>query len=301
MKGLKERIRNYKHIVPLSYISFFVVAFFVFLILTFPGDIVKKRIISEIQNSTPYNVDIKTAGVSPLLNINLKGVTIHKSRTQFIELDSVAIKPSLFSIFSNSQNIPFTAKLHGGEVNGTLRVNKQTNKVEKIDASVKNLKVDAIPDFLSEQGNSEILIHGRLNGDLFVEFIPQPKGEFDFVVEGLELDNLKVKGMKLPPLANLTSKFNGNIANELTNIDELSIVGDGIDIQITGAAPLIWDMSHGGILDLGYRVEITNNDLVKYKAFLSPYLAQHRDGSLGGKILGTVNNPRFEKDSVKIR
>ncbi len=60
-------------------------------------------------------------------------------------------------------------------------------------------------------------------------------------------------------------------------------------------------MSHGGILDLGYRVEITNKDLVKYKTFLSPYLAQYRDGSLGGKILGTVNNPRFEKDSVKIR
>ncbi len=120
-------------------------------------------------------------------------------------------------------------------------------------------------------------------------------------MEGLELNNLKVKGIKLPTLTNLTSNFNGNIANELTNIDELSILGDGIDIQIAGTAPLVWEMSQGGILDLGYRVEITNNNLVKYKAFLAPYLAQHRDGSMGGKILGTVMNPRFEKDSVKIR
>ena len=298
---MKERIRNFKYLKPASYFLFFVVMFVLFLVATFPGDIVKKKLISEIQNSTPYKVDIKTADVSALLNINLKGVTIHKSRTQFIELDTVNIKPSILSLLSDTQKIPFTATIHGGKVDGTLVANKKANKIQSIKADIKNLRIDAIADFLSKQGDSELLVHGRLNGNLSVAFTPQPQGDFDFIVEGLELDNLKVKGIKLPSLANLTSKFNGNIANELTNIDELSIVGDGIDIQITGSAPLVWDMSHGGILDLGYRVEITNKDLVKYKTFLSPYLAQHTDGSMGGKILGTVNNPRFEKDSVKIR
>lgn len=296
---MKEKIRNYKHIVPLSYISFFIVAFFVFLIITFPGDVIKQRIISEIQNTTPYKVDIKSADVSPLLNISLKQVVIHKSQTQFLELDSVTIKPSIFSVFSDSPNVPFTAKLHGGEIDGSVKVSKKNNGIEEIKADVKDLRIDAIPDLLSEQGQAETLIHGRLNGNLFVQFIPQPKGEFDFIVEGLELDNLKVKGMKLPSLTNLTSKFNGNIENDLTNISELSVKGDGIDLQITGTAPLIWEMSEGGILDLGYRVEITDNDLAKYKTFLTPYLAKHRDGSLGGKILGTVMNPRFEKGSVK--
>ncbi len=301
MKNLKEKIRNIKHIVPISYIAFFVVAFFVFLAVTFPGDIIKSRVIAEIQNNTPYNVDVNTADVSALLNINLKGVTIHKSRTQQIELDSVTIKPPFLSVFSDSHSIPFTARLHGGKIDGTIKVSKQGNRITEIEAEISDLNVDAIPDLLSSGGSSDILIHGRLNGDLIVEFTPEPKGEFDFVVEGLELNNLKLKGVKLPTLANLTSKFNGNIANELTNIDELSIVGDGIDIQITGSAPLVWEMSKGGILDLGYRVEITNSDLVKYKTFLTPYLAQHRDGSMGGKIMGTVMNPRFEKDSVKIR
>ena len=74
---MKDKIRNYKYFVPLSYITFFVVAFFVFLIMTFPGDIVKQRIVSEIQNSTPYKVDIQSADVSALLNVNLKGVKIY--------------------------------------------------------------------------------------------------------------------------------------------------------------------------------------------------------------------------------
>ena len=296
---MKEKIRNYKYIIPLSYISFFVIAFFVFLIVTFPGDIVKQRVIAEIQNSTLYKVDIKSADVTALLNVNLKNVTIHKSQNQFLELDSVTIKPSIFSAFSNSPKIPFSAKLHGGQIDGTVKVNKGDNRIEELKADIKNIKVDAIPDLLSEEGNSEILIHGRLNGNLHVQFTPNPDGQFDFVVEDLELDNLKVKGMKLPSLTNLTSKFNGKIVDDLTNIDELSVRGDGIDLQITGSTPLLWEMSEGGILDLGYRVEITDNDLAKYKTFLTPYLAQHRDGSLGGKILGTVMNPRFEKGSLK--
>lgn len=292
---MMERIKNYKYIVPLSYALFFIIAFIVFLTITFPGDVVKQRIISEIQNSTPYKVEIKSAEVSPLLNVNLDQVVIHKSQNQFIELDAVTIKPSLFSVFSNTPKIPFTAKLQGGEIDGTVRVNKSNEGIEELSADVKNLKIDAIPDLLSEEGKSEIAIHGRLNGNLNLAFNPKPAGEFDFVVEGLEIDNLKVKGMKLPSLTNLTSTFNGNIEDELTKINELTVKGDGIDLEISGTAPLFWALSEGGILDLGYRVEITDSNLARYKTFLEPYLAKHRDGSLGGKILGTVMNPRFEK------
>ena len=297
---MKDKIRNYKYFVPLSYISFFVVAFFVFLFMTFPGDIVKQRIISEIQNSTPYKIDIKNADISPLLNVNLKGVKIYKSQNQFLELDSLTIKPSLFSVFSDSPKVPFNAKLHGGEIEGAVRFNKQKNSLQEIKVSIKQLKIDSIPDLISGDGSGEILMNGILNGDLYIQFDPVPKGEFSFEVKGLKIDNLKVKGMKLPSLGNLKSRFNGIIENKLTNIKELSVKGEGIDLQITGTAPLLWEISKGGgILDLGYRIEITDNDLVKYKAFLSPYLAKYRDGSLGGKIVGTIKNPRFEKGSVK--
>ncbi|MCK5390801.1 MAG: type II secretion system protein GspN [Deltaproteobacteria bacterium] len=296
---MKDKIRNYKYFVPLSYITFFVVAFFVFLIMTFPGDIVKQRIVSEIQNSTPYKVDIQSADVSALLNVNLKGVKIYKSQNQFLELDSLTIKPSLFSVFSDSPKVPFNAKLQGGEIEGTVRLSKQNNGIQEIQATIKQVKVDSIPALISQDGEGGILINGVMDGELYVQFDPMPKGEFSFEVEELNIDNLKVKGMKLPSLSNLKSRFNGNIEDNLTNIKELSMKGNGIDIQITGTAPILWEISKGGILDLGYRIEITNNDLAKYKTFLSPYLAKHRDGSLGGKILGTIKNPRFEKDSVK--
>jgi type II secretion system protein N len=296
---MKDKIRNYKYFVPLSYITFFVAAFFVFLFMTFPGDIVKQRIVSEIQNSTPYKVDIQSADISALFNVNLKGVKIYKSQNQFLELDSLTIKPSLFSVFSDSTKIPFNAKLHGGEIEGTVRLSKQNNGIQEVQATIKQVKVDSIPALLSQDGEGGVLINGVIDGELYVRFDPTPKGEFSFEVKELNIDNLKVKGMKLPSLSNLKSRFNGSIEDNLTNIKELSVKGNGIDIQITGTAPILWEISKGGILDLGYRVEITDNDLAKYKMFLSPYLARHRDGSLGGKILGTIKNPRFEKDSVK--
>ncbi len=296
---MKDKIRNYKYFVPLSYITFFVAAFFVFLFMTFPGDIVKQRIVSEIQNSTPYKVDIQSADISALLNVNLKGVKIYKSQNQFLELDSLTIKPSLFSVFSDSTKIPFNAKLHGGEIEGTVRLSKQNNGIQEVQATIKQVKVDSIPALLSQDGEEGVLINGVIDGELYVRFDPTPKGEFSFEVKELNIDNLKVKGMKLPSLSNLKSRFNGSIEDNLTNIKELSVKGNGIDIQITGTAPILWEISKGGILDLGYRVEITDNDLAKYKMFLSPYLARHRDGSLGGKILGTIKNTRFEKDSVK--
>ena len=296
---MKDRIKNYKHIVPLSYIVFFVLAFFVFLVMTFPGDVVKQRIVSEIKNSSPYMVDINDASVSALLNVNLTGVKIYKSQDQFLELDKLTIKPSLFSVFSSSPKIPFTANLYGGKVDGTIRIDKQKNKIQEVSASIKDVRVNSIPDLISNSGKAEILLNGIMDGELYVQMDPIPDGDFSFEIQGLEVDNFKVKGMKLPTLTNLVSKFNGDIAENVTNIKELSVKGEGIDLQITGTAPLLWEMSKGGILDLGYRVEITDTKLAKYKTFLSPYLAKHRDGSLGGKILGTVMNPRFEKGSIK--
>jgi type II secretion system protein N len=296
---MKDKIRNYKYFVPLSYITFFVAAFFVFLFMTFPGDIVKQRIVSEIQNSTPYKVEINDADITALLNVNLKGVKIYRSRDQFLELDSLTIKPSLFSVFSDSPKVPFNAKLQGGEIEGSVRLSKQNGGIQEVQATIKQVKVDSIPDLISGEGGGEILINGIMDGELYVKFDPTPKGEFSFEVEGLKIDNLKVKGMKLPSLSDLKSRFNGDIEDNLTNIKELSVKGNGIDIQITGTAPLLWEISKGGILDLGYRVEITDSELAKYKTFLSPYLAKHTDGSLGGKILGTVKNPIFEKGSIK--
>lgn len=295
---MRERLRNSKYAKPFFYIVFFVVVFFVFLYSSFPTEGIKQQVISQITDNTPYQAEVGSAAIAFPFSLKLNDMTIYRSKDNKLKIDSLKVSPSVFSLFSSSNIIPFKAKLNGGEIKGTLSVNKSGSGLDEIDAEVKRVNVDNLTAFFT--GSEDALdLRGALDGNLKVDFSPEAAGEFNFTVDGLELDNIMVKGIKLPSLTGLRSVFSGRIEGRKTNVQELNLVGSGIDLRITGTAPLFWELSKGGVIDLGYRLEITGGEYAKYKGMLSPYLAQQRDGSLGGKIIGTVSNPKFEKGSVK--
>lgn len=296
---MKNKIRNHKYFKPVSYTLFFMFVFTVFLFVTFPGELIKKRIIAEIESATPFQAEIESVNISPSLSVKLSGVKLYKSKDRFLVLNNLSVRPSIFSVVTDSPKFPFKAELLGGEIEGSLSFNKANGTIREIDATVTQVAIDSIPSFLNADGENAFSLGGVLNGELFVRFDPRAKGDFEFVVEGFEVDKVQLKGFTLPGLAELTTVFRGNIDGETTKIEELNVTGEGIELQITGTAPLLWDIPGGGVLDLGYRLEMTGPKMAKYKSLLAPYLATQGDGSLGGKILGTVNNPRFEKSALK--
>jgi len=292
---MKERLRNSKYAKPFFYIVFFVVVFVVFLYSSFPTEGIKQQVISQITDNTPFQAEIGSASIAPPFSLKIKDMKLYRSKDRVLKIESLTVSPSLFS---SSNIIPFKAKLNGGEIKGTLSVNKSGRDLDEINAEVKHVNIDNLLAFMTGSEEAPAL-SGALEGNLQIDFAPKALGEFNFTVEGLEVDNLMVKGIKFPALKGLQSVFSGNIEGRKTNIQELNLKGDGIDLQITGTAPLLWELSKGGVIDLGYRLEITGGEYAKFKGMLTPYLAQQRDGSLGGKIIGTVSNPKFEKDSVK--
>ena len=296
---MKDRIKSFKHIKPLSYTLFFVIVFTAFLFATFPRDIIKNRTIAEIERNTPFEAEIESVSVSPLLSINYKGVRLYKSKDQYLELNSLRVSPSVFSFITDSPKFPFSAKLLGGEVRGSLVFSKGRNGVRAVDATVKNVSIDSIPALLSNDAQEALSIGGTLGGELHAQFEPSAKGKFQFEVSGLKVDNVKVKGFALPGFSDLTSVLKGSFEGETTEIEEFNVKGNDLDLEITGTAPLLWEIPSGGVIDLGYRIQMKGDQMARYKSILAPYLATLQDGSLGGKILGTVNNPRFEKGSVK--
>ena len=295
---MKERLRNSKYAKPFFYTLFFVVAFVVFLYSSFPTEGIKRRVISQITDNTPFQAEIGSASIAPPFSLKIKDMKLYRSKDRVLEIESLTVSPSFFSLFSSSNIIPFKAKLNGGEIKGTLSVNKSDSGLDEINAEVKHVGIDNLLAFMTGSEEAPEL-SGTLEGNLKIDFAPEALGEFNFTVDGLEVDNLMVKGIKLPALKGLQSVFNGNIEGRETNVQKLNLKGDGIDLQITGTAPLFWELSKGGVIDLGYRLEITGGEYAKFKGMLTPYLAQQRDGSLGGKIIGTVSNPKFEKGSVK--
>lgn len=295
---MKERLTKYKHIKPLSYTIFFLIVFSLFLFKTFPGELIKKRIIAEIENNTPFKADVEKASISPLLSINLEGVKLYKSKDRYLELDSLSIRPSVLAVFSDNPKFPFKAELLNGEIEGSLSLIKAESRLNGIEATVKHLRIDSVPSLLSPESGDLFVLGGVVDGRMNIQLGSQPKGDFRFEINQLNVKNIKVKGFSLPGFTDLKSVFKGNIDGKRTNIEEFNVTGKDIDLEITGNAPLLWEIPKGGVIDLGYRLQIKGDQMAKYKGLLAPYLVTQRDGSLGGKILGTVKNPRFEKGSI---
>jgi len=295
---MKERFKNFKYRKPFLYSLFFLAVFFLFLYSTFPTEGIKQQVVFQITDNTPFYAEVGSAGISPPLSVNIRGLKLYRSKDKVLEIDSLRVSPSVFSVFSDNPGFQFKAKLGGGEIKGAFRINKSGGGIKGINAVIKQINIDKLHAFMTGSEDA-ITLGGTMEGELNIDFAPEAEGEFDLSVDGFQVENLSVKGIKLPSFRGLKSVFRGNIEGRKTNIRELNVNGDGIDLQISGTAPLIWEFSKGGVIDLGYRLQITGEEFAKYKGLLSPYLAQRRDGSLGGKILGTVSNPRFEKGSTK--
>lgn len=293
---MREKLMKMRHIKPFSYVVFFLAAFIVFIFITFPGELIKKRVIAEIESSTPYKVDIDEASVSPLLSIKLSGVKLYKTKDRFLNVDSLSIRPSVFALILGTKKFPFKAKLLNGEVVGSVSI--AGSRTREIEATVKHVTIDSIPALLSSDDAKLFSLGGVMDGSMHIELEPQAKGEFQFEIDRLYMKDIKVKGLSLPSFTDLKSVVKGNIDGKRTNILAFNVTGKDIDLEISGTTPLFWEIPKGGLIDLGYRLEMKGAQMAKYKGFLAPYLATQRDGSLGGKILGTIKNPRFEKGTI---
>lgn len=293
---MREKLMKMRHIKPFSYVVFFLAAFIVFIFITFPGELIKKRVIAEIESSTPYKVDIDEASVSPLLSIKLSGVKLYKTKDRFLNVDSLSIRPSVFALILGTKKFPFKAKLLNGEVVGSVSI--AGSRTREIEATVKHVTIDSIPALLSSDDAKLFSLGGVMDGSMHIKLEPQAKGEFQFEIDRLYMKDIKVKGLSLPSFTDLKSVVKGNIDGKRTNILAFNVTGKDIDLEISGTTPLFWEIPKGGLIDLGYRLEMKGAQMAKYKGLLAPYLATQRDGSLGGKILGTIKNPRFEKGTI---
>ena len=128
---MKERFRNSKYRKPLLYSLFFLAVFFIFLYSTFPTEGLKQLIVSQIVDNTPFEAEVASVGISPLLSVNIKGLKLYKSSDNVLEIASIKISPSLFSVFSDNPGFSFKARLYGGEIKGALRISKSGGGVRE--------------------------------------------------------------------------------------------------------------------------------------------------------------------------
>jgi hypothetical protein len=140
-------------------------------------------------------------------------------------------------------------------------------------------------------------MQGFLGGNFSIALNPEPRGEFTFDISELGIKNLRVRGFVFPEFINMESSLRGKIERDLTKIESLKLEGDGLDLAIAGTMPLIWKVKRGGVIDLGLKLQLTGPKFGVFKNVLASYLLPQGNGILGGKIAGTIYNPRLVKDS----
>ncbi len=295
---MKDRFMKSRYFKPVSYSLFFVIAFFIFLYITFPSEIIENKIVAEIERNTPYVAEVTGASLAGILGLKIEKVKLIKSPSESLEIDNLRLKPGLLSLLFKNKKLGYSAGVAGGSVDGVLRYNSEQKAVNSVRAKLEGVDIDVLPFFMSRESNNKFTISGPVNGELSVGMEGIPEGEFNFVVDGMELSNLKLGQFTLPALSGLTTNLNGHIGGESTVIDQLKLSGNGINMEVTGTTPLLWKLPGTGRIDLGFRVQITGPEYSKYKQILTSYLERQRDGSLGGKIIGTIDQPRFQKGSV---
>jgi type II secretion system protein N len=296
---MKEKIVRSKYFIPACYSLFFVSVFLVSLYLKFPVESVKQRIIYEIEKNTPFKADIKNVNVYPIFCLKIHDMKLyHKAKESYLDINELKLSPSILYLILGKLKLPYKANLMEGEAKGSFIYSFKTKQIEKVEANLAGINIEKISSIIPTNnfGKQGPTILGVLNGGFSFDLGSQTKGNFDFSISNLTLSNIRVRDFPLPSFSNLESNFKGYIENKITRVEEIKFKGDGINLMASGTMPILWNIKRGDKIDLGLRLELKGTKLAGIKTFLASHLAPQGDGSLGGKIAGTVGNLRVVKE-----
>ncbi len=297
---MKDRIKNSRYFKPLGYLLFFAVFFLLFFYFSLPVDFIKEKIIYEIESNTPFEVKIGSVGVKPIIGLKAKQVNLYKEDKHVIEIKKLEVGASLFSILSSGKKLSFKANLLDGDVKGNIVYNSKTREIEEAKANLKNINIEKLPPGLTAyMGMEENALKGTLDGQFSVDFEPGIKGAFDFKIDDLGVKNIKLSGFPFPPFTNLESSFKGQIENGITRIEKLKFRGKDFDLNLFGTMPLLWEVTKGAKIELMVNLNILSKEAKL--GIVRSFLAPQEDGSLGGKISGTIGNPRVVTQSGDLK
>lgn len=134
------------------FVGFF--SFIFFLYTTFPFDVLKDRLIDNIESGLKGGYEIKVGSVSPGLlgGVNLKGVRVMKKdetgSVVFWQIDNIKLRMSLLSMLFGKQVVKFDFK-NGGNVSG--RIDNEKNRLV-INVSTANFDLGKIAYLATKYG-----------------------------------------------------------------------------------------------------------------------------------------------------
>ena len=221
----------------LLYVVFTVALFSVFLVSTFPYEIVVGQILALLRTSV--NVEFKTAEFAwhrglALNNVRLSPVA-GDSLDPYLELNTLWVRPVITELLKgNPYALAIQADLYGGTASGALNVGSGTvaGNLEVSSASLG--RYQPLLALLDEGGQ----VAGRLSGNVSFEAAGpsvetgQAKGEIS--LENGSLEKAKISGFPVPDVHFRDTRMTFGLQNGRMEVEQFNANGDELNISATG-------------------------------------------------------------------
>jgi type II secretion system protein N len=280
----------------LLYVVYSVVLFAVFLVATFPYEIVVARALALVESSA-VDVDFKEAKFAWHRGLALTGVRLSSPTAEpaaaYVDLDTLWIRPVLSELISgNPYALALQADLYGGEAQGTL-----------------NMKGNVLAGTISLNGVSlgrvttlaQMLEEGRLAGRIFADLSFEAAGanidggqaSGNIRLEKGSLEKAKISGFGVPDLHFETSQLAFALGGGRLEIEQFDASGEELNVSASGQVSLRNPLDTS-VLNLKATVLPGRNPPDAIRGLIS-MIPKPRDAKPDTplRISGTVSKPRF--------
>lgn len=211
-----------------------VALFLIFLVLTFPHDIVAQRVAERLAADSGWTIRYERVSLRPWEGYrfsNLRLIPPGKSDDSWIRARHVSFWPSLRALFgSDVVRLAFHGRAYDGEFSGSL----DRGEISSVDLSWQDLRLAAVPSLTTlVAGNWEGLLSGDLRlagkGDL-----RSLDGRVKLVLRNGALTAGDVRGFTIPDLHSTQADGEFEVKGGRLEIRSLKLASAELDVEARG-------------------------------------------------------------------
>ena len=282
----------------IGYVLLFVVSFVFFLYWMFPYEILKDRMITEIERQMGESVEVSIEEMEPYLftgvEIKKLEIKLHEGETVYpvIKLDKLQVRIAILSALFGSPRINLLANLGKGKIAGTV---SQSGSVLDFFIKLDGVDLAAIRLLSAKMG---ISISSRIDGDIRMKLdqqrITRSSGKINLGFRAFDLHESELIPTKISLAKGRDAKFLATLGKGVLSLQSFKLAGGDLNLDLQGKVFLSAEPANSRLNLSGSFA--TTKQLEKALPFL--FIIEKQKGADGKYPLSFTG--RFSKPIIKV-
>ncbi len=267
--------------------------FLVFLVVTFPHDIVVRRVLDLMRNPT-VAIDFNTArlawGGYELQGVRFATLPLREGVPPVLEWTRLRVRPDYGALLRGDLfSYVVSGELYGGHASGHGSLHDGTVEAEIKWSGIDVRRYRAVSNWLDEGQ-----LTGTLSGDWTMRMPRTPpgavQGNGEIVLDHAAIADAKVKGFVIPDLQLTEAHAKVDMKANQVELQELTATGNDIGVQATGTLALRQPTSESS-LNMRVAIQKLPETLKPLLAFIPHRGPKRATVPMNLTIGGTISHP----------